>query len=65
MRLCIFVDWVNMIEQKIGDIIIDKKLLRLKQIENKANGKLRQRELDRILKKEILRCRKLTQLTQD
>jgi hypothetical protein len=28
-------------------------------------SKLRQRELDKILQKEIARCRKLTQLTQD
>jgi len=55
-----------MIEQKIVcEIITDKNLLKLKQIENKARRKLRQRELDRILKKELMRCRKLTQLTQD
>jgi len=54
-----------MIEQKIGDIITDKSSLRLKQIENKANRKMREREIKRILNKESLRCRKLTQLTQD
>jgi len=52
-------------KNSIEPIAITPKEVRAIKLKQQKQSKLRQRELDGILKKELARCRKLTQLTQD